>query len=330
VAAGNRTTWIPLLPLAKYPCSWTDLKGLLCVASTDSGDLLDDTSNYGNAIDLTAPGSGICTTNKNGGYSAATGTSFAAPHVSGAAAVLWSMEPNLTVDQVADRLMKTADNIDAKNKTYAGMLGSGRLNLFEAVAPVHLTSITLDPENADGETTNAPGAWSTNTADPLAQLGVVRNGVFLNSKGAGFDLGEISISLHPGRNDFDLYGNGRFDNNLYYGAVLFFNGVATPPQVAVFNSNGGTGSFSVQTAGKTIMGGANGGLFFDNAPGTKATCIETSAGAFTVEVVEFTVTSKESGTDMVNFYNKGADQTLDTVAHLALNLQRLSSPCPDE
>jgi len=119
---------------------------------------------------------------------------------------------------------------------------------------VLLTSITLDPENAVGQTTNAPGAFSTNTGDSLGQIGVSSGGTFLNSPGPGFSLGEISINLQPGINTFDLYANSIFPGNAFYGAVLFFDGVTTPPQVAVFNANGGVGNFSVQPSGTTIMG----------------------------------------------------------------------------
>jgi len=180
-----------------------------------------------------------------------------------------------------------------------------------------LTSITLDPENASGTTTNAPGAWSTSTGDSLAQLGVVRDGVFLNSPGPGFSLGEISINLHPGINTFDLYGYGIFPSNLFYGAVLFFDGVATPPQLAVFNSNGGTGDFSIQPAGAKIIGGASGGLFFDSAPGASHFV---AADGSTIEVIEFTVNSSIPGTDMVSLNNIGADGIPDTVAHLSLRV----------
>ena len=131
---------------------------------------------------------------------------------------------------------------------------------------VSLSSITLDPEDSTGTTTNAPGAWSTNTADPLSQVGVMSDGVFLNQGSESGTLGEISVPLKPGINAFTLFGNGTFPGNAFYGAVLFFDGVPTPPQIATYNANGSLSSFLVQPAGTTIMGGTNGGLFFDQAP----------------------------------------------------------------
>jgi hypothetical protein len=59
---------------------------------------------------------------------------------------------------------------------------------------VRLTGIMIDPEDAPGATSNAPGAWSTNLADPLYQVGVMSRGDFLNGTPSGIGLGEISIS----------------------------------------------------------------------------------------------------------------------------------------
>ncbi len=57
-------------------------------------------SNYGNSLDIVAPGDSIRTTSPQGSYTYATGTSFAAPHVSGIAALLLSEYPDLTASQV--------------------------------------------------------------------------------------------------------------------------------------------------------------------------------------------------------------------------------------
>lgn len=182
---------------------------------------------------------------------------------------------------------------------------------------VSLTSITLDPEDASGSTTNAPGAWSTNTADPLSQVGVKNaDGVFLNQGADTGVLGEINIPLEPGINSFALVGNVVSPQNLYYGCVLFFDGVATPPSIAVYNENAKLGNFMIQDAGTTIMGGANGGLFFDVAPGT---AVYVAPDGSTVEVLSFVINSIESSTvDEISYGEIGPDGTPDTTAHLIL------------
>ena len=181
---------------------------------------------------------------------------------------------------------------------------------------VDLTSVTLDPENSDGATTNAPGAWSSNTGDPLAQCGVQSSeGEFLNLDDGTGVLGEIDIPLKPGINKFTLIANGIFPANAFYGAVLFFDGQATPPQIAVYNENGNLGDFQIQAAGNKIMGGANGGLFFDEAPGT---AIYIAADGTKIEVLSFVINSMGSNVDEISYGAVGSDGISDTTAELIL------------
>lgn len=105
----------------------------LFVANTTSGDLRNSSSNYGDGIDIAAPGTSILATNPGNAYGYKTGTSMATPNVAGVAALIWSLNPAWTRDQVAAQLVGTADNIDALNPLYAGLLGSGRANSFRAL-----------------------------------------------------------------------------------------------------------------------------------------------------------------------------------------------------
>lgn len=181
-----------------------------------------------------------------------------------------------------------------------------------------LTSITIDPEDADGATTNAPGAWSTNTGDPLCQVGVWQGGRLLNEPVGPNPLGEISVPLRVGRTTLRLVGDGVFPGNQYYGAVLFFNGRATPPQIAVYNGNGQSTPFRTQNVGTQIMGGANGGLFFDSAPGTFAYGVD----GYLVWVNSFQINASTSSTDRVSCGGIGANGTPDMVATLTLTVMK--------
>jgi len=185
-------------------------------------------------------------------------------------------------------------------------------------AAVTLTSITIDPENADGATTNAPGAWSTGTGDPLCQVGVWQGARLLNSPVGTNPLGEISVPLAVGRTTLRLVGNGVFPGNPYYGAVLFFNGRATPPQIAVYNGNGQTTPFATQKVNTQIMGGANGGLFFDQAPGTFAFGVD----GYLVWVNSFQISATGGTTDRVSCGGLGADGTPDMVGTLTLTVRK--------
>ena len=105
----------------------------LFVVSTESNDTRSTFSNYGTGCDISAPGGSILSTVLNDNYGTKSGTSMATPNAAGAAALIWSLHPTWTRDQVAAQLIATADNIDAQNPAYIGLLGSGRVNSFAAL-----------------------------------------------------------------------------------------------------------------------------------------------------------------------------------------------------
>ncbi len=180
-----------------------------------------------------------------------------------------------------------------------------------------LTSLTMEISTETGEWTNPPGGiWSTNLADPLSQLGVRQNGVFLNTPGNGFELGEISIELVPGLNTFELFGSSFTGGSDYYGLSLFFDHNATPPDMAVYNINSSSGLFSITSAGTTVSGSANGGLFPDVAPGTS---IYLAPDGSTVDMIDFTVLYDASNADLISWGDITPDGLADTYAVLTLN-----------
>lgn len=84
-------------------------------------------SNYGTQLDIVAPGNDIVTTKLGGGYTdglLTSGTSFSAPLVSGVAALILSVNPNLTQKEVVDIIEKSA----RKLPNYSFLTSSGRLN----------------------------------------------------------------------------------------------------------------------------------------------------------------------------------------------------------
>ena len=124
-AAGNSNTNVSGFQPA-------NIANVIAVAATDFNDIRAYFSNYGAMIDVSAPGVRILSTTENG-YSAWQGTSMACPHVAGIAALIVSKEPMLTNAQVRQRLRDTADNIDSRNPSYRGLLGTGRVNAYEAI-----------------------------------------------------------------------------------------------------------------------------------------------------------------------------------------------------
>jgi subtilisin family serine protease len=86
---------------------------IIPVAACNEYGRLDSISNFGPSIGhrgLMAPGINITSTNSGGGYAKMNGTSFAAPFVTGTAALLWSIFPNATPVEIIHSIIKTTSN----------------------------------------------------------------------------------------------------------------------------------------------------------------------------------------------------------------------------
>jgi subtilisin family serine protease len=106
---------------------------VLVVTSVDDKDVKSSFSHYYEQIDVSAPGSSITSTYFDNRYTSGSGTSFAAPIAAGLAGLIKSHNPGLSAFEIINRIIGTADNIDALNPGYTGQLGSGRINAYRAL-----------------------------------------------------------------------------------------------------------------------------------------------------------------------------------------------------
>lgn len=116
---------------------------VLDVAATDNTDTKPGFSNYGHNISVCAPGVNIYSTWTGNTYTYLSGTSMASPCGAGAAAIVKSYFPSYNALQVAQRLIVTADSIDAINPSYRTMLGTGRINLYHALTAPATPSVVM-------------------------------------------------------------------------------------------------------------------------------------------------------------------------------------------
>lgn len=123
-----------------------DVPDIITVGATTSSDTRASYSNYGKILDVTAPGSGILTTVKGGGYGSVNGTSFAAPNTAGVIALIMATDPSLTAAQVETILESTADDLGAPG--YDTLYGYGRINAFKAVKAAAGCGVTVSPSSS--------------------------------------------------------------------------------------------------------------------------------------------------------------------------------------
>ncbi len=146
-AAGNTSSNIDNSPY--YPAS-LKAPNVIAVAATDASDGLASFSNYGFAsVHIAAPGAGILSTVPGGGYANWSGTSMAAPFVSGAALLTLSACPGLNTADLKSALLNSADPLPA----LAGRTTTGaRLNVAKTIQSCRHVAA---PPTADSVTPNA-------------------------------------------------------------------------------------------------------------------------------------------------------------------------------
>lgn len=193
-AAGNHGTSNDVLP--RYPSTF-DLPNVISVAAINPTGVLAGMSDYGaTTVDIAAPGTLIQSTYKGGTYGMLSGTSMAAPAVSGTVALLATVKPGITVGEVRSAILGSATPVAA----LAGKVATGgRLNARGALdivlagslptpvptptptpvpapapAPLTLPSVTLPFSDAFNRPNGpiASPAWTTRSGSFVISGGV--------------------------------------------------------------------------------------------------------------------------------------------------------------
>ncbi|MFD2702193.1 S8 family peptidase [Paenibacillus shunpengii] len=145
-ATGNDNTERPGYPAA-YP-------EVFAVSATDASMKRADFSNYGDYVDVMAPGASIASTYPGNQYAALSGTSMASPHVAALAGLIRSYNPDLSNEEVMDLMRSSV--IDLGDPGYDKYFGYGQIDVYKA----------LEAAGASGE--QAPlQLWPQNVRDKL-------------------------------------------------------------------------------------------------------------------------------------------------------------------
>jgi subtilisin family serine protease len=191
-------------------------KGVLGVASTDPSDGKSDFSNYGQFIDVCAPGEGILSTifyidpvthTIQKDYASWNGTSMASPLAAGLAALVsWKFHLFNSL-QVGEQVRVTCDPISSPYQ-----LGRGRINALRALTVENLPSVRLQSYVVS----DSPGGNGNGTAQPAETLNiscVVKNLLAPTSSGAMLQLTSLSSYLTIMQGSFPLGVLGTLDSD---------------------------------------------------------------------------------------------------------------------
>lgn len=155
VSGGN--SGIDIDSLDYYPASY-DIDNMIVVGALAANNRKWIDSNYGSKkVDIFAPGKDIKSTVLDGSYDYKSGTSMAAPFVAGVAALMLSVNPDLSAKELKESILNNAEipDEDGENPLEGLCVTNGRLNAYKAVSSVALdmygTSVMGLQENASRE-----------------------------------------------------------------------------------------------------------------------------------------------------------------------------------
>jgi subtilisin family serine protease len=162
-----------------YPASNPNV---IAVGATDQNNQRANFSNYGSQLNIVAPGVDIYSTTLNNSYTTSSGTSFSSPQVSGVAALVLSVNPTLTGQQVRDIIESTAQKVGGynyqtdpnhPNGTWNNEMGYGMVDAYAAVQTAGCQTVNFTNQTVTTDTT------ITNWCDINVQNGTVTNGANL-------------------------------------------------------------------------------------------------------------------------------------------------------
>ena len=168
---------------------YADNPYIITVAATTSSDAKASWSNFGNDIDVAAPGAGVYTTTTGGGYTSVSGTSYASPVAAGVVALIMGANPGLSPNEVEAILEDSAD--DLGNNGWDKYFGHGRVNAGVAVMLAAGTSAA--DTQAPGVTITTPAYNNTVSGSVIVEVaasddtGVTQVVLHVNGQNVGTD-----------------------------------------------------------------------------------------------------------------------------------------------
>ena len=224
---------------------------LISVSATGSTDTLTSWSSFGPYVDVAAPGSGIWTTTRGGGYAAVSGTSFSSPIAAGVVALMMSANSALSTTDLENILKTTA--VDLGTAGFDQYYGTGRINAAAAVQKaVSLKTAQTADVTAPQVAITSPGSGTVSGVVPVNvsatdNVGVTKVNLYANGVLVASDLTpDYSFSWDTSKlsdgsaslvaKGYDTAGNIGSSTTL---SVNVFNGTVAATEIIVDNADPG-------------------------------------------------------------------------------------------
>ena len=190
-----------------YPAAYPNVIG---VSATDENDERWTNSNFGEYIDVSAPGVGVYGLALNNGYQSQTGTSVAAAHIAGIAGLFLAQNSNLTNNRLVQKIYdNTIDLGDAGRDLYYGV---GRVDIGEGDE-----SNNVNDEDENIELPISPGSDDTNNKKKICNKNKIDNDSSGNESifpPSHIDNGKDEINCNDDYKKDDCINDCYFSHNL--------------------------------------------------------------------------------------------------------------------
>lgn len=243
---------------------------MVVVSATDPNDSLRTYSNYGDFVDLAAPGGGIWTTTVGGGYGGFGGTSSSTPVAAGVAALVIAANPSLSSDQVENVL--ESSSVDLGTPGRDPYFGYGRVDASAAVAaavssggsgPVDTVAPLVSITSPNGGTVSGVVTVAVNASDETGvnRVQLYANGVLVSTDSSApysfaWDTGNVAGAVNLVAEAFDAANNSATSNTVVV-TVEDVVADAKPPTVSILSPAGSatvTGTVQIDISAEDNVG----------------------------------------------------------------------------